>query len=254
MLQAHSLLWHYLWVAPNLLLFILAVVAYRRKLQSQFPLFVIFAAVTSIEQLVVYAADVIPAITPATWWFVFWSGLLLEALIKFAVVGELFGRVFGQYPSVAKLGKFLISGIGVALVLLAALVAAYTPKTSDNWIVSDALLLEQAIYMIACGLILFVFVFAAYFHLRWNRLAYGIAMGLGISACVHFATWAVMANGSFSADRTRLVFLNMATYHICVLVWFYYFFVPEKVIPVCAPPPEHDLEVWNQELERLLHQ
>jgi hypothetical protein len=194
-------------------------------------------------------------VTPATWWFVFWSGLLLEALIKFAVVGEIFGRVFGRYPSVANLGKFLISGIGVALVVLAAVVAAYTPKNNDNWIVSGALLLEQAIYMIECGLILFLFVFAAYCRLRWNRSAYGIALGLGISACVHFATWAVMANGDFSANyRILLVFLNMATYHICILIWFYYFFVAEKVIIASSPPPEHDLEVWNQELERLLHQ
>ena len=40
MLQAHSLLWHYLWVAPNLLLLLLALRMWRRHLHKQHPVFV----------------------------------------------------------------------------------------------------------------------------------------------------------------------------------------------------------------------
>jgi hypothetical protein len=257
MLQAHSLLWHYLWVAPNLLLLILAAILWRRKLYKKFPVFLVFAVVIPIEQLTVYITDIIPAVQPIAWWHVFWAGLLVEALIKFALIGEIFGAVFGLYPSVAKPGKFLISAVGVALVLLSSVAAAYTPKDNIYWIVSGAHVLEQTIYMIECGLILFLFVFAAYFKLHWSRPAFGITLGLGISACVHLATWALMANGNFSAQyRNRLDFLNMATYHACVLIWFYYLLVPQKNVPKPKdpPPPEHDLTVWNQELERLLHQ
>jgi len=48
----------------------------------------------------------------------------------------------------------------------------------------------------------------------------------------------------------------MVAYHVSVLIWFYYLLVPEKNVskPKVPPPPEHNLEVWNQELERLLHQ
>jgi hypothetical protein len=256
MLQAHSLLWHYLWVAPNLILLLLAVLIWRRPVRKQFPIFFFFAIVTAMVQLTVYAADVIPSVTPTTWWKVFWAGLLLEALVKFALVGEIFARVFGLYASVAKLGKLLISGVGVVLVLLAAATAAYTPKNNIYWIVSGAHLLEQTIYMIECGLIFFLFAFAFYFKLNWGRSAFGISLGLGISACVHLATWGLMANGNFSGDyRILLVFLNMATYHLCVLIWFYYLLLPQKsVVTSAVPAPEHSLAIWNQELERLLHQ
>jgi hypothetical protein len=47
----------------------------------------------------------------------------------------------------------------------------------------------------------------------------------------------------------------MGTYHICVLIWFYYLLVPHKVAartPVSLP--EDNLAVWNRELERLIHQ
>jgi hypothetical protein len=253
MLQAHSLLWHYLWVAPNLLLLLLAVLMRRRHLHKQYPVFVIFAAVTAVEQLTLYAADVVPSIQATTWWYLLWTGLLVEALIKFAVIGEIFGALFGRYPSLAKLGKLLISGVGVALVLLATVAAAYTPKNSIYRIISGAPLLEQTIYMIECGLIVFLFVFAAYFKLHWSRPPFGIALGLGISACVHLATWALMANVDY---RNPLNFVNMATYHVCVLIWFYYILFPGKNVsrPRAPSLPEHRLEVWNEELERLLHQ
>ncbi|MGO8795254.1 MAG: hypothetical protein ACLQLC_10560 [Candidatus Sulfotelmatobacter sp.] len=198
MLQAHSSLWHYLWVAPNVLLLALAILLWRRGLQKLYPAFLLFAFGMAIEQLIVYAADVIPSVGPFTFWYVFWVGLLIEALLKFTVIGEIFGHVFGIYPSLAKLGKLLISAVGVLLVLGAAVAAAYTPKDNTYWIVSGAHVLEQTIYLIECGLILFLFVFAAYFRLNWSRLAFGIALGLGISACVHMATWASMANGNLS--------------------------------------------------------
>ncbi len=256
MLQAHSLLWHYLWVAPNVLLLALAFLLWRRHLHKQFPIFWFFAVAMAIEQLVVYTADVLPSVGPYTWYHVLWGGLLVEALVKFALVGEIFSLLFGQYPSLAKAGKLLISGVGVVLVFLATVIAAYTPKDNPHWIVAGEQILEQTIYMIECGLILFLFGFAAYFKLRWPRPVFGIALGLGVSACVHFGTWAVIANGSFpNSYRILLVFLNMAIYHVVVLIWFYYLLVPQKSVTTSAIPPlEHNLEMWNRELERLLQQ
>jgi len=256
MLQAHSFLWHYLWVAPNVFLLVLALLMWRRKLHKQFPIFLIFAVAIAIEQLIVYAADVIPAVSGATFWRVFWAGLLVEALVKFALIGEIFGRVFGQYDSLAKLGKRVIRGVGVALVLVATVFAAYAPIDNPRYsVISYAHILDQTIYLIECGLLLFIFVFAAYFKLAWDNASFGITLGLGVSACVHLATWAVMANGGMMDKRHLLDFLNMATYHVCVLIWFYYLLIPQKSIARSAvPPPEHNLAVWNQELERLLHQ
>lgn len=256
MLQAHSPLWHYLWVAPNLLLLILALVIWREKLHKRYSVFLFFAVVTAIEQLTVYVADVLPSVSPVAWYHIFGGGLLVEALLKFALIGQIFGILLGTYPSLAKFGKLLTTGVGVTLVLLASVVAAYTPKNNIYWIVSGVHVFEQTIYLIECGLILFLFGFAGYFKLRWSRSAFGITLGLGISACVHLATWAMMANPDFSAlYHVSLVFLNMATYQVCVLIWFYYLLVPQKIVTTSAVfLPENNLDIWNRELERLLQQ
>ncbi len=136
------------------------------------------------------------------------------------------------------------------------MVAAYTAKDNTNWIVADAHILEQTIYFIECGLILFLFTFAAYFKLRWSRPAFGIALGFGASSCIHLAIWAVVAGANPSAPyRSFLDFPLMATYHVCVLIWFYYLLVPQKLAtPLVVSLPENSLALWNRELERLLQQ
>jgi hypothetical protein len=256
MLRAHSFLWHYLWVAPNALLFVLGLLIWARGLRSQFPTFFAFAILSSVSQLAVYAADVTPSVTAENFWRIDWASLLIEGPLKFALVGEIFAQVFGAYTSMARLGRFLIRGVGAALVLTAAIAAAYTPKAGLFGIVSGAHILEQTIYLIEAGLLVFIFLLSSYFRLSLSRQIFGIAVGLSVSACVHLAAWAIIAGGQLpNSTRYQLDFFSMATYHACVLVWFYYLLVPGTVGTArVIPLPENNLDVWNRELERLVHQ
>lgn len=250
------MLWHVLWVGQSVLLIALACLLWRKRLHTEFPAFFAFTIALSVEQLVLYTTDLIPSIEPLTWWRVFWAGLLIEGILKFAVVGEIFAQAFRSYSTVARLGRTLIRGVGTALVLTSGLVAAFAPPDSLFGIVSGAHLLEQAVYLIETGLLLFIFVFAAYFQLRLSRSVYGIALGLTISACVHLATWAVAANAGLPDDK-RLVldFINMGTFNLCVALWFAFLLAPQRAVLTSAIPlVESDLVRWNRELERWLQQ
>ncbi|MGA8761274.1 MAG: hypothetical protein WB562_00140 [Candidatus Sulfotelmatobacter sp.] len=256
MLQAHSFVWHYLWVAPNLLLLVLGSLMWRRRLTLHFPNFLTFVLFSAAGHLALYAADVMPSVTAVNFWRTYWGSLLLDAILKVTLMGEIFSHLSRSYPFVAKLGRSLIRGIAVVLFFAAVAAAAYAQQDNFHWLISGVHLFEQATYLVESGLLLSIFLFVAYFHLSWNHRAFGIALGLSISACVHLATWAVMANARISVhQRTVLDFLNMATYHICVLVWFYYLLIPQKSAAKSAVSlPEHDLDIWNRELERLLQQ
>jgi hypothetical protein len=254
MLQAHSFLWHYLWLGPHLLLLVLAVFLWRRGIARGFPAFFAYAILSGIGQLLLYAADVLPFVSPEAFWCVDWGDLVLEGVLKFVLIGEIFALVFGSYASLARLGKTLIRGAGIVLVFAAVFAAAYAPKNEFVGIISGANLLEQTTYLIECGILVSIFLFSAYFHLSWPRQVFGIALGLSVSACVHLATWAMIDNGGLTRSlRLVLVFVNMATFHFCVLLWFYYLLVPGKVTSKFAGPlPENNLDIWNRELERLV--
>lgn len=256
MLQAHSILWHYLWLGPHILQVILAVFLVRRGLHRVFPVFLTYLLFEAFEEFSLYAMDVLPSVTSEAFWRAFCVGLVLEGLLKFAVVGELFSHLVRSWPAVAKLGNRLVSGAGAGLVLLATLAAAYAPIDNPEFaIVSRAHILQQTLYIIQCGLILVLFLFAAYFRLHWTHQAFGILLGFGILSCQHMASWALTANGHLSEQRHLLDMLNMATYHGCVLLWFYYLLVPQKIVTQAVVSlPEHSLDLWNRELERLLHQ
>jgi hypothetical protein len=256
MLQAHSWLWNYLWVAPQLLLLVLGLWLCCRGLWRRWPAFVAFAIAGSIGEIVVFRADVIPSVTALTFWRIYWTVLLLGSLLKFFVISEMFSRIFNPYPAVSRLGRILISGSGATLVLVSAAVAAFAGGDSPLRLISGFHLLEQTIFLIEAGLIAALFGFAAYFRLSWDRFSFGVMLGLGLFACEQLAAWALVANANPSSHgRTLLEFLNMATYHVAVLIWIYYLLFPGKVVAKSAVSlPEHNLDVWNRELERLLQQ
>jgi hypothetical protein len=254
MLQAHSFVWNYLWVAPNVFLWALAVLLWRRGLPRRIPAFFAFAILSGASGLAIFIADVLPSVSPLNFWRIDWICLLIESFLKFVVIGEVFSRIFSPYPTVSRTGAVLASGVGAALVLLSGAVAGLAHGDSTFRIVAGAHLLEQTVFFVEAGLIFFLFLFTAHFRLSWDPVSFGILLGLGISACEHLATWAVVANASPSErTRTLLAFVNMATYHFAVLIWFYCLLKPGKVAVRSATKlPENNLAVWNRELERLL--
>lgn len=256
MLQAHSFLWSYLWIAPNILLLALAFVLWKRGVWRGFPAFFSFCIVNALGGLIEYGADVSPSVSGITYWRVVWACLLVESVLKFTAIGEVFSRVLSPYPSVSRLGRIFVSGGGAALVLAGTLIAAFSRGDSTVHLISGYHLLSQTVFLVELGLVVIIFLFVAYFGLSWDRMSFGILLGFGISACGYLASWAILANADPSPQgRTLLDLLNMATYHFCVLLWGYYLLVPQKVRtkPIVSLP-QHNLDVWNRELERLLHQ
>lgn len=256
MLQAHSFLWNYLWVAPNLYLLALGVVMWRRGLSRQVPCLIVLVLVMPTMDLARFFFDIAPWVSAETYWISSWVAIIIESLLKFLVIGEAFSRVLQLYPSLARLGRLLISGVGAILVMLAALAAAFSQDPSQIRLVAGSHVLAQAEYIIQFGLTVFVFLFVAHFRLTWDRLSFGILQGLGLASCVYLGAWAVSANTNLSNHgRTLLDFLDSAVFHFYVLLWYYYVLVPGKERPrVEVPLPAHNLELWNRELERLLQQ
>ncbi|MGA7219073.1 MAG: hypothetical protein WBX38_12190 [Candidatus Sulfotelmatobacter sp.] len=252
MLRAHSLLWHYLWLAPDILQVTLAVLLYRRGLHKSFPVFFTYAIYEAIETFTLYSLDVLP-FSAETYWRAFWVGLIVGGLLKFAVIGELLFRLLRPWAALAETGNRLLWLVGGVLTFVAVIAASRTTPNNPHWLIGSAPILQQTLYIVQSGLILFVFIFAFHYRLTWERSAFGIAIGFALVFSQHLACWAVMAGLEVRNNSVVLTFLNMATYHVCVLIWFYYLLVPQRVATTSAVSlPENNLAAWNRELERLL--
>jgi hypothetical protein len=276
MFEPHSLLWHYLWFGPCLFLLLLAVVIYRRSLHKEFPFFLAFVVFQGVTVLALYVLD---QTLPRSWAVFYWHAdfvrSLLEVVLKFALIGEIFSTLLKPFPALSKLGTLMIRVVGPALVLAATLLVAWSRPSDSPPIIANSLRLDLADFVIECGLLVFVFLFAAYFHLAWDRLAFGIALGRGLAASVQLASWAVRSNLTISIhQRILLSFLNTGVYHISVLIWFYYVLTTPKPMDNLDEGNDHhddqdsggtggddsigederqqELVVWNRELERLL--
>jgi hypothetical protein len=255
MLQPHSLLWHYLWVAPCVLLAVLAFLMWRRGLHREFPAFFLYAIFEAVCGGAIYAIDVNPSIfSDRIYWWSYLIFLVVEVFIKLIVIGEVFTHLLRSYPPLGRMAKVLISSVGIVLVFTATIIAAYANPT-PFWLISATRTLGRSVNVVLCGLIVFIFIFATHFHLRWLRPVFGITLGFGIVASAYLAHWALMADWLLGQKSVLLDFVIMATYQVCVLIWFYYLLVPQKSVTTSAAPlPDHNLDIWNRELERLLQQ
>ena len=103
MLQAHSLLWNYLWIAPNLVSLVVAFFLWKLGLARQFPAFLAFAIIAGLGELAVYGADIAPFVSVNHYWLLSWIVLLLEALLKFLVIAEALSKLLVPYPSASRL-------------------------------------------------------------------------------------------------------------------------------------------------------
>jgi len=285
MFQPHSPLWHYLWASTNILLLFLAVLIYRRSLQREYPLFLTFAIVQGVAGLALYLMSVVhyylnPAlVSPVFWWRANFVHLLIEVVLKFALLGEILSRILEPFPALSKLGRLMIRVLGPGLVLTAAGAVAWSRPSQFPPIIAISHGLDLADFVIECGLLLFIFLFAAYFHLAWGRLAFGIALGRGIAASVQLVTWALWSNFPITFHQwVAADFVNQGVYHLSVLIWIYYVLTTPKTTLMdklgesddhyddhdlgghgssgedsdVEDERQHDLVVWNREVERLL--
>jgi hypothetical protein len=232
MLYPHSLLWHYLWVGTDVLLLVLALLTWRRHLNKLFPAFFVYLVFEGMQGLTLYAMDRAPWVSADLYWRTDIAFLVMEVVVKLAVIREMFSGLVSLRPSVAQTGKYLIVCTGLLLVAVAAVVAAHAPVVPPPArLVSHFQVLDEAIYIVEAGLLLFIYLFGAYHHLIWSKQQHGIALGLSISACVGLGVLAIVASRIVFTGLRLLDFFNMTTYHLCVLIWFYYLLSPAHPNP-----------------------
>lgn len=252
-LSALAYAWYYFWIAPHLLLFVIAAIMFRRGLHRQFPWFFSYLILEGIFFVVTFVASHLSSVSTPTYEKIGGVQMLVNICLRFGVVYEIFSTVFASYPVLLRSGRGVLRGALILLLLIGIAVAAYEPGANAGRIAYVSSALSRSVSLIQCGLLVVLLVFSSYFRLSWQSFAMGIALGVGIYASVDLGIAAVYAELSPVSRKAQYIFdfVGMGTYHCSVLIWLGYLLV-RKSPPASDDVPPNDLELWRDELEQLV--
>ncbi len=182
----------YLWCAQPVLQSAVAVVLWRRKLHKLFPVF--FAYV--LAQIGIFALTFpLRSADNYEWFFYsYWAGAAVSALLSFRVIHEIFLDVFRPYHMLKDLGTVLFKWTGVVMLLVSVVVAFSNSAQSDP--------LVQAVTTLQ------------------RSVGFGIALGFGLFASVELILIALNSGGLL--DIARIALVNTAMYDLAIVVWLTY--------------------------------
>ncbi|MFZ0286947.1 MAG: hypothetical protein WAL32_17095 [Terriglobales bacterium] len=256
------MLWRTVWFARVTLTLVLFLVGITRKVYREFPLFFVLSGWLALAGVGVLAVDYIPSFNGYQYFAAVAISNGLEAILAFALIYQMFAQRAGQYPVVKKLGNTAFRAATLFLLVAAVALAWLSPGLGASHWTSIYAVTDRTVRLLQCGQLLFLFLFFRYFQLSWRSRAFGIALGLGVLSSSSLAIDAIrsqIASGhTLTLSWYLLSIASDSTCMIAVSVWLAYLVAPERAWPEDAPKPpdpglpEHDLETWNRELQRLL--
>jgi hypothetical protein len=206
-----------------------------------------------IAESTLFVLDHSAAVSDYLYWYAYWVGLTVASALRFGILWEIGSSVFRKYPGIRRLNRVVFRWVFAVLLLVAIAVAARAPEDGTLHIFSRVHILDLSVNIMQSALWLLLVGFSAYFRLAWRSFAQGIAFGLGMFATVVLATEATRVwTGSMAGYAFD--FVTMAAYNCCALIWLVYLLAPERSRRTLPELPEHNLEQWNAELQRLLMQ
>ncbi|MGA9529647.1 MAG: hypothetical protein WBS24_16145 [Terriglobales bacterium] len=223
----------FLWWAQPVLQSVVAGVLWRRKAHKQFPVFFIYLWAQVANFAVLYPLSL--QIAYYNWYFwLYWVGQAVTAVLGFKVLHEIFLDVFRPYHALKDLGTPVFKWAGAVMLLVSVVVAA-SGSFNQNPITHAVTTLERSVSTVQVGLVLFLIIFAGFLGVSRKQLCFGIGLGFGSAACADLILYALYA-GKFIASNHRLNLLNMFFFDSSILVWLAYGLLGTTVREAAANP------------------
>jgi len=207
----------YLWCAQPLLQSAVALVLWRRKVHKQFPVFFVYV----LAQIGIFAITFpLRSGENYEWFFyAYWAGAAITALLSFRVIHEVFIDVFRPYHTLKDLGTVLFKWTGVVM-LLVSVVVAFSNSANSDPLIQAVTTLQRSVRMVQCGLIMFLLLFSRFLGVSKRQKNFGIALGFGLFASVELILIALNSGGLLDVSRIGLI--NTLMYDLAIVIWLTY--------------------------------
>ncbi|MGO9124899.1 MAG: hypothetical protein ACLP6G_08410 [Terriglobales bacterium] len=252
-----SLAWHIVWFTRVILSLALFIVIIKCHLYKQYLLFAVHSGWIAVAGIVLVAMNYVSFVSGNQYFAGTAISNGVEAALAFAIIYQIFAERARYYPAASSLGVVAFRATTLICVAIAIALAWFAPAQGPDQPTSIYAVIQRTVRTLQCGQLIFLFLFCAYFRLSWRSRTFGIALGLCILTSSSLATNAIYsqiaAGRMWNLGKYTLALLSDSTYLVAVLVWLSYLLAPEPTPQLIdATLPDHDLETWNRELERLL--
>src|ERR1019366_1570768 len=241
------------WISPNVLLDLLAIILCKRRLYRDFPCFFAFVLYEIAEFILLFALRSVPSVTEEKYMYAYYATLMLSIILCFGVIDEVSRDLFCESQFLKAAARRSLQCVTGLLLVVGVLLAVYAPgDNSVRWIAGVSIV-NRGAAMVQCGLLLCLLLFSRFLGLSWRRPAFGITLGLGILTSVDLAIRAVRTEFSSGIWVPYLDLLATSSYLVCVSIWIGYLLVPEpKPASLAVVPDDDEVETWNREFQQLL--
>jgi hypothetical protein len=250
-----SVTWHkalelFLVVAPHVLLGVLAVVLWTRRLYREFPCFfayLLYEVVTFVLLFALYSLGAAKEYAHA-----YYPSQILSVVLRFGVIDEVSRALFRESRLLRVSIRRSLQCVTGLLVVTGVVLAVYAPGDNSVWWLADVDVVNRGAAMVQCGMLLSLLLVSRFLGLSWRRHAFGIVLGLGILTSVDVVIYGVRTEFSSNVWVPYLNLVRTGTYLVCVSIWIGYLLAPELEPAPLAVVPDEEVETWNRELQHWL--
>lgn len=248
----HRLLSLFLLISPHVLLGVLAVILYKRRLYREFPCFFAYVLYEIAKFIPLFALYSAQGTTGKQYAYAFSATLMLSIALRFGVIDEVSKDLFRESQFLKVAARRSLMCVTGLLLVIGILFAVYAPGDNSAMWYAGVFVVNRGAAMVQCGLLLSMLLFSRFLGLSWRRPAFGIALGLGVLTSVDLATHAVRAEFAGAVAAEYLNLLITGAYLVCVSIWIGYSLAPELTPASLTVVSGDEVETWNRELQRLV--
>lgn len=222
-----------LWYASMLLELFVCVLAFRRQLYKQLPVFTSYTAAVLIHGVPLYLVYREAGYTSRLAFYFYWitqAGLLV---FRGAAIGELAWSASRAYLGLRVVMKSIVTAVCAILGVIAVWYAVEAPSRLPAFVLA----LERDLELTAAVVLLVLFFLTSYYDAGFGIVQKWIAIGLFIYSILQ------VINNAVSKEWLQHYFhwwniVRLTSFHVALLIWLIAILKPVAAEPAVEAPPD----------------
>jgi hypothetical protein len=178
---------------------------------------------------------------------VYWVTEVIDSVLMFLVVYEIYFKAFESYAGLQRLGTLLFHCAAGIVVLLAVVSIGVSFAHQTDTLIAGVMAIQQGAAIVNGGLLLFLLAICGAFRLSWRVYTLGIALGLSLYLTLNLV--GVTVREVLGPGLARWYSLwNNAAYDCGVLTWLAYVAQHDRTISFTRSRGRELLDKWNRAL------